>query len=105
MPSHRFSENAGTPPEVALSRLPSLARIFATMPVTKIHARQIIDSRGNPTVEAEIHTDKGEARPVNAPLGSRRVMPARIAAAARPNPFERVDCLNYDTNGPLTRGC
>ena len=29
------------------------------MPVTKVHARQIIDSRGNPTVEAEITTDKG----------------------------------------------
>lgn len=33
---------------------------YATMPATKIHARQIIDSRGNPTVEAEITTEKGE---------------------------------------------
>ncbi|KAI9006378.1 enolase [Hyaloraphidium curvatum] len=29
------------------------------MPATKVHARQILDSRGNPTVEAEITTEKG----------------------------------------------
>ncbi len=27
--------------------------------LTKIHARQILDSRGNPTVEAEVHTTEG----------------------------------------------
>ena len=27
--------------------------------ITKIQARQILDSRGNPTVEAEVFTDKG----------------------------------------------
>jgi len=29
------------------------------MPIEKIHARQIFDSRGNPTVEVDITTDKG----------------------------------------------
>ncbi|KAF6762742.1 enolase [Ephemerocybe angulata] len=29
------------------------------MSITKIHARQIFDSRGNPTVEVDLHTDKG----------------------------------------------
>ena len=29
------------------------------MPITKIHARQIYDSRGNPTVEVDLTTDKG----------------------------------------------
>lgn len=29
------------------------------MPITKIHARQIFDSRGNPTVEVDLYTDRG----------------------------------------------
>lgn len=29
------------------------------MPITKIHARQIFDSRGNPTVEVDLVTEKG----------------------------------------------
>jgi enolase len=27
--------------------------------IVKIHARQILDSRGNPTVEAEVYTENG----------------------------------------------
>jgi enolase len=34
----------------------------STMAVTKVHARQIFDSRGNPTVEVEVTTDKGVFR-------------------------------------------
>lgn len=30
--------------------------------ITKIVGRQIIDSRGNPTVEADVHTNKGMYR-------------------------------------------
>lgn len=29
------------------------------MSIVKIHAREIFDSRGNPTVEVDLHTDKG----------------------------------------------
>lgn len=29
------------------------------MPITKIHARQIFDSRGNPTIEVDLTTEKG----------------------------------------------
>lgn len=29
------------------------------MPITKVHARQIYDSRGNPTVEVDLYTEKG----------------------------------------------
>ena len=29
------------------------------MSISKIHARQIYDSRGNPTVEVEVTTEKG----------------------------------------------
>lgn len=32
------------------------------MPIEKIHARQIFDSRGNPTVEVEVTTDRGTFR-------------------------------------------
>ncbi|PIK36780.1 hypothetical protein BSL78_26389 [Apostichopus japonicus] len=32
------------------------------MPITKIHARQIFDSRGNPTVEVDVTTNKGVFR-------------------------------------------
>eukprot|EP00640_Fibrocapsa_japonica_P000961 CAMPEP_0113952418 /NCGR_PEP_ID=MMETSP1339-20121228/90405_1 /TAXON_ID=94617 /ORGANISM="Fibrocapsa japonica" /LENGTH=854 /DNA_ID=CAMNT_0000961029 /DNA_START=6 /DNA_END=2566 /DNA_ORIENTATION=- /assembly_acc=CAM_ASM_000762 len=30
--------------------------------ITKVHAREIIDSRGNPTVEVDVHTNKGMFR-------------------------------------------
>jgi enolase len=30
--------------------------------ITKVHGRQIFDSRGNPTVECEVHTYKGMFR-------------------------------------------
>jgi len=32
------------------------------MSITKVHARQIFDSRGNPTVEVDLHTSKGRFR-------------------------------------------
>ncbi|VDO52587.1 unnamed protein product, partial [Brugia timori] len=31
----------------------------STMPITRVHARPIYDSRGNPTVEVDLTTDKG----------------------------------------------
>jgi len=31
----------------------------AKMPINKIHARQIFDSRGNPTVEVDLYTERG----------------------------------------------
>lgn len=33
---------------------------LSNMPITKIHARQIFDSRGNPTVEVDLTTEKGK---------------------------------------------
>ncbi|KAG9084776.1 Beta-enolase, partial [Ceratobasidium sp. UAMH 11750] len=32
------------------------------MSISKVHARQIFDSRGNPTVEVDVHTAKGRYR-------------------------------------------
>ena len=36
-----------------------IRRILGKMPIKKIHARQIYDSRGNPTVEVDLTTEKG----------------------------------------------
>lgn len=33
-----------------------------TMPITAVKARQIFDSRGNPTIEVDVTTDKGMFR-------------------------------------------
>lgn len=30
------------------------------MSILKIHAREIFDSRGNPTVEVDLYTDRGD---------------------------------------------
>lgn len=34
--------------------------LFLRMSITKIHAREILDSRGNPTVEVDLYTTKGD---------------------------------------------
>ena len=36
-----------------------IRRLASKMPIKKIHARQIYDSRGNPTVEVDLTTEKG----------------------------------------------
>ncbi|XP_073731755.1 beta-enolase [Misgurnus anguillicaudatus] len=38
------------------------ARLALRMSITKIHAREILDSRGNPTVEVDLYTTKGRFR-------------------------------------------
>jgi hypothetical protein len=43
----------------ALLRYRFYSLAFSTMPITKIHARQIFDSRGNPTVEVDVTTELG----------------------------------------------
>lgn len=35
--------------------------LFSNMSIVKIHAREIFDSRGNPTVEVDLYTDKGKS--------------------------------------------
>lgn len=39
-----------------------------TMSILKIHAREIFDSRGNPTVEVDLYTSKGKCTFVSTPL-------------------------------------
>ncbi len=38
--------------------------------ITHVHARQILDSRGNPTVEAEVFTDEGAMGRAAVPSGA-----------------------------------
>ena len=55
--------------------------------ITKIHARQIIDSRGNPTLEAEVTLDTGEtgraAVPSGASTGEREALELRDGDKSR----------------------
>lgn len=37
---------------------------YSTMPITKIHARQVYDSRGNPTVEVDLVSETGLHRAI-----------------------------------------
>merc|ERR1712080_598611 len=41
------------------SLLQEIRSLASRMPIKKIHARQIYDSRGNPTVEVDLTTEKG----------------------------------------------
>lgn len=47
-----------------ISCLPQAEELLKRTPskILKIHGRQIVDSRGNPTVEAEVTTHKGTFR-------------------------------------------
>ncbi|MCE3012772.1 MAG: phosphopyruvate hydratase, partial [Proteobacteria bacterium] len=38
--------------------------------ITKIHARQVLDSRGNPTVEVDVFTDSGKMGRASVPSGA-----------------------------------
>ncbi len=55
--------------------------------IVKIHAREIIDSRGNPTIEAEVHLEGGfvgmAAAPSGASTGSREALELRDGDSSR----------------------
>jgi enolase len=55
--------------------------------ITRVHAREILDSRGNPTVEVEVGTSQGHlgraAVPSGASTGSREALELRDGDAAR----------------------
>ena len=40
------------------------------MKVTRVHARQVLDSRGNPTVEVEVELDSGAVGRADVPSGA-----------------------------------
>ncbi|MEQ8690950.1 MAG: phosphopyruvate hydratase, partial [Pseudomonadales bacterium] len=55
--------------------------------ITQIHAREILDSRGNPTIEVDVTTASGHtgraAAPSGASTGSREALELRDGDAAR----------------------
>jgi len=56
------------------------------MPITRVHAREILDSRGNPTVEAEVEADGAVGRaavPSGASTGQREALELRDGDAKR----------------------
>ena len=62
------------------------------MKVTRVHARQILDSRGNPTVEVEVTLDSGAAGRAAVPSG------------ASTGQFEAVELRDGDAHAYLGKG-
>jgi enolase len=60
--------------------------------VTRVHARQILDSRGNPTVEVEVTLDSGA------------VGRAAVPSGASTGQFEAVELRDGDTHAYLGKG-
>ena len=44
--------------------------MFRYLPIRRIFARQVLDSRGNPTIEAEILTESGVSARAAVPSGA-----------------------------------
>ncbi|KAG8832614.1 hypothetical protein FRC17_001016 [Serendipita sp. 399] len=61
------------------------------MSITKIKARQIFDSRGNPTVEVDVHTEKGRFR-------------AAVPSGASTGAHEAVELRDGDKSSYLGKG-
>ncbi|EDO40843.1 predicted protein [Nematostella vectensis] len=61
------------------------------MPVSKVHAREIFDSRGNPTVEVEVTTEKGTFR-------------AAVPSGASTGIYEALELRDKDASKFLGKG-
>lgn len=70
--------------------------------ITRIHAREILDSRGNPTLEAEVTLADGSfgraAVPSGASTGSREAVELRGVRKDR-----SFDCIVIDGGNPTRR--
>jgi len=64
---------------------------FAT--ITGVKAREIIDSRGNPTVEADVHTSDGQ------------VFRAAVPSGASTGIYEALELRDKDMSRFLGKGC
>lgn len=68
-------------------------RSFATVTIKDIKAREIIDSRGNPTVEADIITSNGG------------VFRAAVPSGASTGVYEALELRDKDANRYKGKGC
>ena len=69
----------------------SNTRSFAT--ISRVQAREIIDSRGNPTVEADVHTSDGQ------------VFRAAVPSGASTGVYEALELRDKDPQRFLGKGC
>ena len=76
--------------------------------ISAVHAREILDSRGNPTIEAEVWLDDGSwgraASPSGASTGSREALEKRDGDSARylgKGVLEAVAAINGEINAAL----
>jgi enolase len=67
------------------------SRTFAT--IKKVHAREIIDSRGNPTVEADVITSDGN------------MYRAAVPSGASTGIYEALELRDKDKGRFLGKGC
>jgi enolase len=67
------------------------SRSFAT--ISSVRAREIIDSRGNPTVEADVLTSDGQ------------VFRAAVPSGASTGVYEALELRDKDMNRFLGKGC
>jgi enolase len=61
------------------------------MSITAVHARQIFDSRGNPTIEVDVHTEKGLFR-------------AAVPSGASTGIYEALELRDNDKSKYLGKG-
>lgn len=66
-------------------------RGFAT--IAQVRAREIIDSRGNPTVEADVITNEG------------KIFRAAVPSGASTGVYEALELRDKDANRFLGKGC
>lgn len=73
-------------------RKPLGTRQFGAV-ITKVNAREILDSRGNPTVEADVH------------LGDGTVYRAAVPSGASTGIYEALEMRDKDVKRYLGKGC
>src|SRR5216117_3504935 len=59
-----------TPTGAALPRPSSKSEVRRNMQITKVHGREVLDSRGNPTVEADVELSSGVMGRASVPSGA-----------------------------------
>ncbi|KFY80787.1 hypothetical protein V499_00405 [Pseudogymnoascus sp. VKM F-103] len=64
VPARRPMKSFRAPASVDLSPSHQVNKKRVIMPITKVHARQVYDSRGNPTVEVDVVTETGLHRAI-----------------------------------------
>lgn len=75
-----------SPPKKRTHPKPTTEQKEENMGISKVHARQIFDSRGNPTVEVEVTTSKGKEESLAQRQHTSSCMNALLASPVA-NPF------------------